>query len=263
MQNNTIDIEVCEGLVVKRTIKEIISERMNPRIWQWAYLSLRALLREVKIFSGMLERERAEKMLDLGCGVKPYRSLFPEVRAYVGFDVSRDSGADFFGFNWELPFGESEFDALISTQVLEHTLKIHETIKEIKRVVKNDGLIFISVPLAFPEHEIPHDYYRFTQYGLRELFEGFEVIKICPLSGYLKTLIILWNNFLHYLPGSKYWLFPLFAMNNFLALAIDKVALLVSSMLFKMSGRAVIKEIYAKYYASFTESYVVILRNRK
>ena len=263
MQNNTIDIEVCEGLVVKRTIKEIISERMNTRIWQWAYLSLRALLREVKIFSGMLERERAEKILDLGCGVKPYRSLFPEVKAYVGFDVSKNSSADFFGYNWDLPFGESEFDALISTQVLEHTSKISETIKEIGRVVKNDGLIFISAPLAFPEHEIPHDYYRFTQYGLRELFKGFEVIRIVPLSGYIKTLIILWNNFLHYLPGSKYWLSPLFIINNLLALVIDNVALLVSSMSSKMSGGAVIKEIYAKYYASFTESYVIVLRNKK
>jgi SAM-dependent methyltransferase len=258
-----VDIKICEGLIVKKTIKEIISERMTPRIWQWAYLSLRALLGEVKIFSGMLEREKVGKILDLGCGVKPYQALFSKVSVYVGFDISRDSKADFFGFNWELPFGESEFDALISTQVLEHTSKIQETIGEIKRVVKDGGLIFISVPLTFPEHEIPHDYYRFTQYGLRELFKGFEVIKIVPLSGYLKTLIILWNNFLHYLPGSKYWLFPLFIINNLLALAIDNVALLVSFISFKISGRAVVQEIYAKYYASFTESYVIILRNKK
>lgn len=263
MQKDFVSIEICDGLIVKRRVADIINERLRPRIWQWSFLNLRGLLFEIGLFSRMLSGEKVTSLLDLGCGMKPYRTLFPEIKKYVGYDVSSDSQADKLGLSWDLPFANNEFDALISTQVLEHTLKVKETVSEMARVVRNGGLIFVSVPLTFPEHEIPHDYQRFTQYGLRELFGNFEIIRLVPLSGYLKTLIILWNNFLHYLPGSKYWLFWAFLFNNTLALFLDKVIFMLSWLLRKMNKKSVAWEIYDKYYRSFTESYVIVLRNKK
>jgi SAM-dependent methyltransferase len=121
-------------------------ERLRPRIWQWDYLGLRPLLMHLIRFSRKANGEGVKRVLDLGCGAKPYASLFPFAEAFIGFDVEKNENVDFVGFNWDLPFSDNEFDALICTQVLEHTAKTAETIQEIKRVVKKGGLIMSLFP---------------------------------------------------------------------------------------------------------------------
>jgi SAM-dependent methyltransferase len=260
----TIEIKICEGLSLKRSRKEIIRERICPRPWQWGYLGLKPILKEVKNFSTLAKREGVQNILDLGCGVKPYKSLFAFAKKYVGADISREeSEADFIAPAWNLPFLENEFDALISTQALEHTKKVSEAVLEMKRVVKPGGLIFVSVPLTFPEHGMPHDYFRFTRYGLREIFKDFEILYILPLNGYLNTIIRLINVFLHYIPGSQYFLFPLFLINNFLGVVLDKFAYLIFKALEKITGLEIFHKVYLEYYLGFPENYVLVARNKK
>lgn len=258
-----VEIAITGNLKVKKRIKYIISERINPKIWQWAYLGLKQILTEVKKFAKLIEENGAKNILDLGCGMKPYESLFPLLEKYVGFDVSKDSKADFFGVNWNLPFKDDEFDALISTQVLEHTAKVAETVREIRRVVKSGGYVFISVPLTFPEHEIPYDYYRFTRYGIREVFRDFEIIKISPQNGYINTLFRMLNLLLHYFPYSDYYLFPVFIINNLAGIIADKIIYVFSEICFMFFKIPIIKEVYDNFYMGFTETYVVIVKNIK
>jgi len=245
-----------------RSIQEKIFERVHPRIWQWDYLGLKPLLNNLNIFSKNVEKEGAKTILDLGCGAKPYASLFKFADKFVGFDIEKNDRVDFVGYNWDLPFRDGEFDALISTQVLEHTAKITETVQEIRRVVKNDGLIYVSVPLTSPEHGIPYDFYRFTRFGLMEIFRDFEVLKIEPHNGYISTLFRLWNfflNYLNYFSGFKYFLFPVFLINNILGLLFDKFFLIF----FGKSKIPVFKEFYEKLYMGMTESYSMVLKNKK
>ncbi len=246
------------GPITDKTLQKEIRERVRPRIWQWDYLGLMPLLREVRLFASAVEREDARRILDLGCGVKPYASLFSCATEYVGVDAAKNERVDAVCMNWDLPFAEDSFDALVSTQVLEHTAKVFETVREIRRVVKDGGLIFISAPLAFPEHLVPHDYWRFTQYGLRELFRDFEVLTVKPQNGYLNTLFRLWNVFLRYIPGSPVWCAPVFCLNNIAALILDRIARVVGSL-----GIAALKDGYERGYLAFPESYVIVLRNRK
>ena len=241
----------------KNNIK--IGERITPKVWQWDYLGLMPLLKNIREFAKETEKEGAKNILDLGCGVKPYKSVFPSVAKFVGFDVEKNERVDFTGFNWDLPFHDNEFDALISTQVLEHTAKIPETVNEIRRVVKDNGLIFISVPLTFYEHGIPYDFYRFTRFGLMEIFKEFEIIKIIPHNGYLNTLLRMWNGFLNFMPGARHFLFPIFFINNVLGIFFDKFFFIF----FGKSKIPVFREFYEKLYMGFTESYSVVLRNRK
>lgn len=231
---------------------------MHPRIWHWDYLGLRPLLREVKDFSLILQEEQAGRVLDLGCGVKPYTDLFSFASQYTGFDVARHEHVDVVGVNWDLPFSDDSYDALLSTQVLEHTEKLPETIAEIRRVVKDKGLILISAPMTFPEHDIPHDFWRFTRYGLRSLFRDFEVLAVKPQTGYLSTLLLLWNVFLCYIPGSQYFLWPFFMANNLLALVLDRLAKIAGT-----NGSAALKDGYERGYLALPESYIILLRNRK
>lgn len=238
--------------------KAKLRERITPRLWQQGYLGMAPLLQALIRFAQTIKMEGVKKILDLGCGVKPYESLFPSVEKYVGFDVESHPRVDVVGFNWDLPFQENEFDALISTQVLEHTAKITETVQEIRRVVKNGGLIYVSVPLTFPEHGIPYDFYRFTRYGLMEVFKDFEIIEIVPHNGYIATMFRLWNAFLNYIPGARFFLFPIFFINNLLALIADGLARAASYL-----PVPIVKEAYDKLYMGMTESYSMTLRNKK
>lgn len=243
---------------MRKAIEQKIRERLFPRLWQWDYLGLKPVLDNLKSFSRSAAKEGGKVVLDLGCGSKPYESLFSFSDKFVGFDVEKNDRVDVVGFNWNLPFRDNEFDVLISTQVLEHTAKITETVQEIKRVVKPGGLVYISVPLTFPEHGIPYDFYRFTRYGLMEVFKDFEIISVVPHNGYLATLLRLWNAFLNYIPGARFFLFPVFFFNNVLALFLDSLARLLSSLPHPM-----IREAYDKVYMGMTESYSMVVRNRK
>src|SRR5258708_6381489 len=117
--------------------------------------------------------------LDVGCGTKPYRSLF-ESKAikYWGTDFPltfdncprQSQGADVFANSLILPFRDAAFDTVICTQVLEHVTEPQQLLNEIARVLRRGGTLLLSAPLTWPLHEEPHDYYRYTIYGLRHLF---------------------------------------------------------------------------------------------
>ena len=239
--------------------EQIISERLRPQIWQWGYLVLKPILCNLKNFAERVQRENARKILDLGCGRKPYEEIFSFCAKFVGFDIERNEKVDVVGVNWDLPFQDDEFDALISTQVLEHTARINETVAEITRVVKNNGLIFISVPFAFPEHGVPYDYFRFTKYGLREIFRDFEVLEVIPSGGYISTLMRLWNVFIFSFFKSNLIFAPIFLLNNLVGLLADKIVIFICRLIGKRTIAVNIKNIYF----GFPENYSIILRNKK
>lgn len=115
-------------------------DKTRPHIWQWDYLGMKPLLREMKKFIATLPTEY--KLLDLGCGSKPYKNLFAGTTQYIGLDIVDGPEVDVVGNAWELPFPDNSFDVIISTQVLEHTEKVEQTVREIQRVVKPGGQIF-------------------------------------------------------------------------------------------------------------------------
>lgn len=123
------------------------------------------------------------RVLDFGCGEKPYRSLV-RCDEYIGVDVkiSGHSGeryvtTDYWFENCRLPFPDMSFDNVISTQVFEHIYEIDDSLDELSRVMRTDGYLIVTVPLCNPEHEILFDFFRYTTYGLKKKLEehGFKV----------------------------------------------------------------------------------------
>jgi len=82
------------------------------------------------------------------------------------------------------------YDAVICHQVLEHIPQPPAAIAELFRVLKEGGFLVISVPHLSRQHELPHDYYRFTPNGLKRILEdsGFEVSLLEPYGGLLSFL---------------------------------------------------------------------------
>lgn len=141
------------------------------------------------------------RLLDVGCGSKPYESIFrPYVTEYVGvehestFSMTNASAhnvyADAFYDGTRLPFADGSFDTVLSVQVLEHTPEPSELIREMARVLKRDGILILLAPFSFRLHEQPHDYFRYSPHGLRVLCEkaGLRIVEWRP-RGSLWSLI--------------------------------------------------------------------------
>lgn len=136
------------------------------------YLPQKRLYQGIAQLSSMVKG----KILDLGCGNKPYKELF-EHTDYIGIDTfnsghpHQDSAADIYYDGHKMPFEDNSFDAIICFQVVEHISDINLTLSECKRVLKKEGLLLITAPLLWPEHERPYDFRRWTSIGLKAHME--------------------------------------------------------------------------------------------
>jgi SAM-dependent methyltransferase len=162
---------------VAKEIKNILINRIHDRqLKQFAS----------KYFSG--------RLIDIGCGTKPYKDLLaPYITEHVGVDhqdtFHDKSNIDRFGAAYNIPVEDSEFDCALCTAVLEHLEEPEHALRECKRVLKQGGIAIYSVPFIWHLHEEPRDFYRFSKYGLKYLFEkvGFEIVEIKALSGFWVT----------------------------------------------------------------------------
>jgi SAM-dependent methyltransferase len=131
------------------------------------------------------------RLLDLGCGRVP---LYVAYRQFVNINICVDwantlHGKLFLDFECDLrrplPFRDSEFDVVVLSDVLEHIPTPEALLREIARVLVSDGTLMMSVPFLYWVHETPHDYYRYTEFGLRYLLgaAGLDVVVVERLGG--------------------------------------------------------------------------------
>lgn len=134
-------------------------------------------------------------VLDAGAGDGRYRDLFAHAALhatdFLGVDKPYDlARLDFVSTLEHLPAQDASYELVLCTQVLEHLPDPRSVLAELARVLKPGGALWLSAPLFYEEHEVPHDYYRYTQYGLRRLLEeqGLAVTRMEWLEGYYGTL---------------------------------------------------------------------------
>jgi SAM-dependent methyltransferase len=127
-------------------------------------------------------------VLDIGCGNKPYEELFKgKVDSYTGCDVAQSDGnrVDIICSATELKFADERFDTVFSTQVMEHVDDPQKMLAETWRVLKQNGVLILSVPFCWELHEEPYDFYRYSKYGLTFMLqkEGFKIVAIKANGG--------------------------------------------------------------------------------
>jgi SAM-dependent methyltransferase len=100
-------------------------------------------------------------------------------------DIDPESGSTYIADlcnNNENLIPANHFDFIVCTEVLEHTLNPFNAVKEIKRILKTDGHIFLSTPFNVRIHNPLPDCWRFTIHGLNYLFQDFRIIETNELE---------------------------------------------------------------------------------
>ena len=89
-----------------------------------------------------------------------------------------------------IPVDSEKYDLVLLTQVLEHLPNPEKVLEELNRVLRPGGKLWLSTPLYYEEHELPYDFFRYTQYGLQHLLTkaNFTPQKTEWLEGYFGTL---------------------------------------------------------------------------
>lgn len=176
-------------------------------------------------------------LYDLGCGEAPYKDFFLQyANKYVGVDWSSsihnakaDLAAD---LNKLLPIASNTADTVVSLSVLEHLCEPQNMINEAFRILKPGGHIIAHVPWQWWIHEAPHDYFRYSPYGLKYIFEKAGFVDVCveAICGFFSMMVLKINYFsLRLIKGPlllrgfiRALLFPVWYIGQWLAPGLDK-----------------------------------------
>ncbi|MNU79750.1 hypothetical protein D3C71_693670 [compost metagenome] len=180
-----------------------VSLMINP-----FFIIRRGLFRGIKKYSPYMKG----KLLDFGCGSKPYKHMF-EVDEYIGTDIEvsghshKNEHIDVYYDGNTLPFEENTFDSILCSEVFEHLFNLEEMLDELHRVLKPGGFMLITVPFVWDEHEIPYDFGRYSSFGLTFLMEKhrFKVEESFKSTTYFETIIQMRNAYIyqHIFPKKK------------------------------------------------------------
>lgn len=175
-----------ELAVSSRLIARLITDKYQPAIRQYAH--------------GLL--------LDLGCGKVPFHEAY---RDYISDNVCADWPSSTHGnqhvdifcdLSRTLPFADSTFDTILSSDVVEHLPDPELAFAEMSRLLKPGGILLLNTPFLYMLHEVPHDYYRFTRYAIQRLLNitGMELVQLEEIGGPGAVIVDLASKALASLP---------------------------------------------------------------
>ena len=173
-------------------------------------------------FEGLIERSLevfaqslpdGARVLDAWAGEARHEKLFAGKR-YVAVDLAVGDTAwnysklDAVGDLCALPFCDACFDAAINVVTLEHIRDPAGAIREIARTLKPGARILLAIPQDWEVHQAPHDYFRYTRYGIAHLLQqaGLEPLRIEPAGGYFRLLSRRLLNGIQFFKGGWRWL---------------------------------------------------------
>lgn len=153
------------------------------------------------------------RVLDAGAGEGRYKHLFSGQR-YCGVDLAvGDADWDYSGLDamadlTALPFRDATFGAALHIVTIEHLPQPQQALAEIARTLEPGGVLLLAAPQDWEIHQAPHDYFRYTRYGLKYLLEqaGLEAREIRPAGGYFRLLARRMLNGLQFFAGGLRWL---------------------------------------------------------
>src|ERR1051326_3356431 len=187
-----------------------------------AYHLPRPLRRHILYFETEIEQAvetfarqlpKGSRVLDAGAGEGRYAHYFAG-RRYCGVDLGvGDSTWNYTRLEAvadlaALPFRTGVFAAALHIVTIEHLREPGAALAEMARSLEPGGLLLLAAPHEWELHQAPHDYFRYTRYGLEYLLEkaGFEILEMQPAGGYFRLLARRLLNGLEFFAGGARWL---------------------------------------------------------
>jgi SAM-dependent methyltransferase len=162
------------------------SQLHNPASWgdtsDHAFINNHLIERSI---AGLAPRLKGE-LIDVGCGRQPYKSYYSHANLVVACDFDSKRGhVDFSCPAHAIPVVAESFDSVFCTEVLEHVPDPLAVWREFHRILRPNGFVLLATPMYWPAHELPYDFYRYPEHGLRYLATtaGFEIKEIWPRGG--------------------------------------------------------------------------------
>lgn len=144
------------------------------------------------------------RVLDIGAGLRadpsrgnrvdPKRAWIKPLLERVRYDVLDPVDTykpDIVGDLQAMPVDDAFYDSVICLAVLEHVPRPWDGVKEMLRVLKPGGFLFLYVPFLAPYHAEPgyySDFWRFTDEGIKTLLYEFDEVRLVPVRGPVETL---------------------------------------------------------------------------
>lgn len=158
--------------------------------WLQGRVLLPALARYGKMSNGTV--------LDLGCGNSPWRRYFPSASRFIRMDrYAADPEVVVIDDIYRLPLGDGDVDTIILSRMLGDIPDQSRLMRELFRVLDNGGRILVYEAISYPQHDLPHDYWRVLPGGLKWAAEaaGLQVEEIIYCGGYATQLAVQFNSF--------------------------------------------------------------------
>jgi SAM-dependent methyltransferase len=171
-------------------LRAIRGSRRHPRITQFDYLHLRALVAGLEDAIAALPGP-VEDALDVWCGSRPYDDLLPRDARCVGLDVEgnpyglADVVSDEF-----LPFPDESFDLVMCIQAFHYMRDPVVALAEFERVLRPGGSALVSSVFAY-EYDRGLFEARYTEQQLRSLFSEWDEVDVTENGGRTVTLAVL------------------------------------------------------------------------
>jgi len=154
----------------------------------------RAIRRCVEVFAECFEP--SGPVVELGARYEPgyawlgdMRPLFPG-RPFIGCDIRQGPGVDRLEDAEQLRLQDASAGTVLLFEVLEHLRHPHRAVAEVRRILRPDGLLAVSVPFHYRIHGFPSDYWRFTAAGVQTLLADFGGSIVCDVGPRLKPAFI-------------------------------------------------------------------------
>jgi SAM-dependent methyltransferase len=164
------------GKAVVRPLLETLPGRLRPVVERWGHFIRPLATHRSRRSRGLTPAFIASfppeaRILNVGSGTQDYG------RQVTNVDIAPMPGIDVVGVAERLPFRDETFDGVVFQAVLEHVHDSHKALREIRRVLRPGGAVFVDVPFIQGFHPAPQDNRRYTETGLRAELEqhGFVV----------------------------------------------------------------------------------------
>ncbi len=136
---------------------------------------------------------------DRGKFVKPRN----RVNKWFVVDITASNEPDLLADVCDLSELESEqFDVVNATELFEHVSDLEKGLRECVRVLKQNGIMIISMPFLFPIHADPSDFQRWTEHKWRQeaVSVGLEIQELIPMGRYFTVLADMWKTLVRIIP---------------------------------------------------------------